>query len=108
MGLAISHEYTLLSRGNSFQFPFHRDGPCDSNRLSSVGASLISFSSLFIGMGLAILDRLHVEDFLEMFFQFPFHRDGPCDFHMPLSLSMTSSTFSSLFIGMGLAILNEK
>ena len=87
-----------------FQFPFHRDGPCDlilcqkpmSEEELSVpfssgwalrclelkinGRCLTPFSSLFIGMGLAI-HRATRERGPDISFQFPFHRDGPCDRH---------------------------
>ena len=106
MGLAISSgervHYEAIER---FQFPFHRDGPCDS--WTTRTASTVDLAG----------------------FQFPFHRDGPCDRQQPqrlkrgtvklsvpfssgwalrsqdlLPLRPRSSTFSSLFIGMGLAI----
>ena len=111
-----------------FQFPFHRDGPCDgnvgfciscginlsvpfssgwalrSNRMATDGARMVPFSSLFIGMGLAIpigwqkavrsswlsvpfssgwaLRSIFsvIDEKNEFPFQFPFHRDGPCDY----------------------------
>ena len=114
-----------------FQFPFHRDGPCNSSRLSeSTTVKFTAFSSLFIGMGLAI--NLIITKFPDrlVFFQFPFHRDGPCNNRRNLfrtisavflSVPFSSGwalqcaaggawalaaglSFSSLFIGMGLAI----
>ena len=40
---------------NSFQFPFRRDGPCDMPYgINGCAAEISSFSSLFVGMGLAI------------------------------------------------------
>ena len=62
----------------SFQFPFHRDGPCDSFGSASICHEWLSFSSLFIGMGLAMLS-IKFEEPGKQPFQFPFHRDGPCD-----------------------------
>ena len=94
----------LASRQFYFQFPFHRDGPCDFKAYSCYFPHGLSFSSLFIGMGLAInfvysvgpcpmftfsslfigmgLAMCHLARLLpgsRSSFQFPFHRDGPCD-----------------------------
>ena len=63
----------------AFQFPFHRDEPCDSRPNWQAGMPVNSFSSLFIGMSLAI--------------------GGAAHYHLGSSWS-----FSSLFIGMSLAI----
>jgi hypothetical protein len=46
--------------------------------LLSGGLDVCPFSSLFIGMGLAMVFPLNTQEPLTVF-QFPFHRDGPCD-----------------------------
>ena len=53
MGLAIRRIGFNGASNRAFQFPFHRDGPCDEidTELSGTHGA----------------------------FQFPFHRDGPCD-----------------------------
>ena len=88
-----------------FQFPFHRDGPCDFRwREPRVFPTRLSvpFSS-----GWAL--RLMMEkagSAVNVLFQFPFHRDGPCDRIVPTENPSSNTSFSSLFIGMGLAIVH--
>ena len=53
MGLAILGHGGDQDRLGLFQFPFHRDGPCD--------------------------ETFGPEGMISETFQFPFHRDGPCD-----------------------------
>ena len=58
----------------------------------------IPFSSLFVGMGLAILPKAPDARPISQFFQFPFRRDGPCDsflamlYHMMRRLSVPFSS----------------
>ena len=54
MGLAICFISIAKGEASSFQFPFHRDGPCDGSLRDLRLTPNFSFSSLFIGMGLAI------------------------------------------------------
>ena len=61
-----------------FQFPFHRDAPCNG----CYGTTRKS------GLG----------------FQFPFHRDAPCNRSKNFMSDKNLDSFSSLFIGMRLAI----
>ena len=98
MGLAIQgiHERDL-GLCPSFQFPFHRDGPCNSVVAGTwVRTVHFRFNSLFIGMGLAIHEAPHRYEFRQAF-QFPFHRDGPCNILLSSSLDSCRSRVSIPF-----------
>ena len=79
MGLAIPDENIAALSEAIFQFPFHRDGPCDARGLSRARCNLALLSVPFSSgwaLRLRLPDRIDLDD---LDFQFPFHRDGPCD-----------------------------
>ena len=108
-GLCDSTWLKRRAGGLHFQFPFHRDGLCDqwqkmfgtnglglafSSLFIGMGFAIIisramkaanafSFSSLFIGMGFAISLLRAITFQIGFIFQFPFHRDGLCDLPAP-------------------------
>ncbi len=111
-----------------FQFPFHRDGPCDVKIRSFNLKPYSDFQFPFHRDGPCDL-AFKMKCYRIVSFQFPFHRDGPCDGDLPggheglrpLSVPFSSGwalrlalvfigypiynvSFSSLFIGMGLAM----
>ncbi len=62
-----------------FQFPSHRDMPCDTQViLIGLGYPRRTFSSLLIGICLVTRGLFSWEESVKAF-QFPSHRDMPCD-----------------------------
>ena len=105
MGLAISSPETPDQSRSSFSSLFVGMGLA----ILVIGRFLIEerlpFSSLFVGMGLAIRALLCCQNPGFQLFQFPFRRDGPCNLEPRRLLVSAAITFSSLFVGMGLAIV---
>ena len=82
MGLAIYIHGDGGFGEDCFQFPFHRDGPCDKVAMpdSEIPRKLsVPFSS---GWALRFASNYRRSD-RRWCFQFPFHRDGPCDPILP-------------------------
>ena len=131
MGLAILESLPVgCPRCTHFQFPFRRDGPCDPaladdrviicDRLSvpfSSGWALRShqqrpwwwegrhpFSSLFVGMGLAMARQITRLMPLVTSFSSLFVGMGLAIVKRSTRCYRSQTTFSSLFVGMGLAI----
>ena len=90
-------------RGDYFQFPFPRDSPCNKNVRRVWWLEWWPFSSLFLGIRLATLQRNHVVRRERAPFQFPFPRDSPCNLWRLRNIRPDGVTFSSLFLGIRLA-----
>ena len=104
MGLAILDRFGVLAAQLKFQFPFRRDGPCNSPPNVTTAKPCSSFNSLFVGMGLAIAVEhgdLCRDDrcFNSLFVGMGLAISSPRDLMMACQ-----NGFNSLFVGMGLAI----
>ena len=105
MGLAIlAWPAPRPGATGALSVPFSSGWALRSDRDYRTAASCLrAFSSLFVGMGLAITPPTVLpRKFL--CFQFPFRRDGPCDHTCMFFADTQRRPFSSLFVGMGLAI----
>ena len=56
MGFAIVVGALSQKAALRFQFPFHRDGLCDVKKGMKASQMTKTFSSLFIGMGFAMIN----------------------------------------------------
>jgi len=107
MGLAMDDSPATWDPLDRFQFPFHRDGPCDLSLSEPYSESNTSFSSLFIGMGLAMQGQKGVT-YAEAALSVPFSSGWALRYSDGTIKIVAPTSFSSLFIGMGLAMAFKK
>ena len=94
----------LCLRFAHFQFPFRRDGPCDLPTKYILRSSILAFSSLFVGMGLAMQPIPGGPRTLQTAFSSLFVGMGLAMAFTVIFSPVSEYAFSSLFVGMGLAI----